>query len=307
MPDFTTHHIFGQQMLRQMPAKLKTVAESEQGAFCWGLQGPDLLFFHRAVFDGSPLPEIGRRMHAEKTAGLFNALLSDLIDHRKCVDLPIIEAYCLGFICHYTLDREVHPYVFYRQKEIEPPVPKDNSVHWKIEAAIDRELYQHLYGEDIRTFPLVNYYRVGKEVRNVIAALYHRAVKKVYGEDISIRDVGECFKDGVWVNRLLYDQSGMLKPMISIAQNILKKGDLLNGHMKTGPLDGDFLNLAKKPWRNLVRPQKEENASVPELMEIATAATNELQSLFYEAAHKGDRKGLDGYDFSRNFVDGKFR
>ncbi len=307
MPDFTTHHIFGQQLYAKMPKERKRTIEAEPGAFCWGLQGPDLLFFHRAIKENSPLPDIGRLMHAEKTADLFGALLSDVIDHRKLVDFPILDAYFQGFICHYTLDREVHPYVFYRQKEMEPPNPTDNRVHSKIESAIDRELYQLLYGQNIRSFPLAQYYKVSKEVRDTIGGIYGRIVKKVYGIEISPQMVAECFKDGLWVNRLLYDRSGMLKPVALLAQGFSKKGKQLTEHMKPGALDGDFLNLQKRPWQNLNRPEKIENASVPEMMAIAEISTETMQKTVYEAVRKGDRKGLAQLDFSRNFVDGKFR
>ena len=53
MADFTTHHIFGQQVLAAAKPNIITCIEENLGAFCWGLQGPDLLYFHRAVVAGS--------------------------------------------------------------------------------------------------------------------------------------------------------------------------------------------------------------------------------------------------------------
>lgn len=307
MPDFTTHHIFGQQIYEILPPERKAAVDSVPDAFYWGLQGPDLLFFHRAVWDKSHLPDVGRTMHQDKTAALFEVLLNDVISHRKQVNFPILAAYCQGFICHYTLDRQVHPYVYSRQKEMEPPEPKDSSVHWKIEAAIDRELYQLLYGKEIRDFPLAEYYKVVPDVRDSVAALYERIAKKVYGLDVPARTVANCFRDCIWLNRLLYDKSGRIQPVAGRVQSLLKKGELLTGHMKAGSLDGDFLNLAKRTWHNPNRPEKEENASVPELMNAAALATEALQQAFFEAVHKGDRQGLAHADFRYSFVDGKFR
>ncbi len=223
MPDFTTHHIFGQQLLETMSAEIRKAAEAEPSAYFWGLQGPDLLFFHRAVWEKSPLPQQGRRLHAEKTGPLFTALLAEMIDRRKMADFPVLEAYFLGFICHYILDREMHPYIFYRQREIEGPNPADSSAHWKIEAAIDRELYHLFYERSIRSFPLSAHYKTGRETRTAISGLYRRLLYQVYGFDAAEKSIAECFKDAIWINRLLYDRSGVLKPVACFAQNLLKK------------------------------------------------------------------------------------
>ncbi|MEG2406169.1 MAG: zinc dependent phospholipase C family protein [Clostridiales bacterium] len=308
MADFTTHHILGQQVLAATTASIANIIENNIGTFCWGLQGPDLLYFHRAVVVGSPLPSYGRMIHGEKTADLFNFLANDIISHRKCLDFENLLSYYFGFCCHYALDSKIHPYVFSKQYDLEAALghaPTDNSAHWHMESGIDEAIYPLVYDEKISEFNVRDYYQITKDEKRSVAGLYSRILWNVYGLRVQARDIETCFVDGIWINQLLYDKKGTMKPLAIMLQSVLKLNKQFKGHFKSAaPVGEDFLNLTKKPWYHYGEGVTKTD-SVIDIMEAAKNTALELLTVSEKAIHCGNRHLITDLDFSRSFVDGK--
>ncbi len=308
MADFTTHHIMGQRVMAVLDENIAQKLEVQLGAFCWGLQGPDLLYFHRAVVAGSKLPQYGRMIHGDKTADLFNFIANDIISHRKCLDFEILLAYYYGFCCHYALDSKIHPYVFSRQYEIEDALgqpPRDNSAHWRVEGGIDEEIYPLVYGESIGNFNVRDYYSVTKDQKRAIGSFYSRLLWEVYGLKVQSKEVESCFVDGIWINQLLYDRTGMMKPFAVMLQRILKLNKQFLGHFKNAvPSGEDFLNLAHRPWYHYSQGCQCTD-SVLDIIDAALELALHLITVSDEAIHRGNRHMITNLDFSCSFVDGK--
>lgn len=308
MPDFTTHHIFGQQVLTALSPAQKGAIEANFGAYCWGLQGPDLLYFHRHILAGSSLPQYGRTMHQLKTGALFEEFGRILVDRRQCQDYDIMRAYFFGFCCHYCLDSSVHPYVFSRQRDMEAGREMtDNRVHWELEAGIDDEIYQLVYGDDIRKFRVADYYKVNNDIKRAIALLYHLTLKNVYGLEASVKDLMACFDDGVWINNLLYDKLGCLRPAARLIQKLIGRDGQLTAHFKGGATDRDFLNLAHKPWPHIAESEAMHRESVPELMEEGKGLAISLIDCCDRAVSSGHWRLIGAFPFTKSFVHGRFR
>lgn len=308
MADFTTHHILGQQVMAALDEKIAKEVEDQAGAFCWGLQGPDLLYFHRAVVVGSKLPQYGRLIHGEKTGDLFNFLANDVISHRKCLDFSTLAAYYFGFCCHYALDSKIHPYVFSRQYEIEDALgqpPKDNSAHWRMESGIDQEIYPLVYDDTIANFNVRDYYSLTREEKRAIAGLYSRILWNVYSLRVQAKDVESCFVDGIWINQILYDRTGAMKPFAVILQKVLKHNKQFLGHFKSAqPSAEDFLNLAHRPWYHYGE-KRQCTDSVLDIMAAARDLAVELITISHRSFHQGNRHLITNLDFSHSFVEGK--
>lgn len=50
MPAFVTHELLGTQVFSMLDEPIAEMLELNPSPYFWGLQGPDLLFFHDAVF-----------------------------------------------------------------------------------------------------------------------------------------------------------------------------------------------------------------------------------------------------------------
>ena len=144
MADFVSHHLFGRQALTVFPAPAQRAAACRPACFFWGCQGPDPLFY-RKILLGSPLHKLGKRMHSEKTDELFAALSRAVRDLSGDAQ-EIAAAYFYGFVCHYALDSEIHPYVYCRQVQFctENPKLSASAVHSRIESDIDYLLYERM-------------------------------------------------------------------------------------------------------------------------------------------------------------------
>lgn len=118
MPAFSTHYIFSDEMMDTIRQRAKGVKVDER-AVIYGTQGPDFLFFHRLLpnMPGKSLMGTGSAIHRSDPAKLFAAMAEYLINGKN-YDRDCVISYFCGFICHYALDRSVHPFVYWAMEDI---------------------------------------------------------------------------------------------------------------------------------------------------------------------------------------------
>ena len=181
MADFVSHHLFGEQVHSVFPATVQELVRKHPVSFRWGCQGPDPLFY-RKILLGSPLHKLGNRMHSEKTDELFTALARGV----HCLTGTAQEtaaAYFYGFLCHYALDSQIHPYVYCRQEQICSADAKLNAsaVHCQIESDIDYLVYERAYHAPVTSFEPEGLYRLPAEEQAVLAVLLGLEAMRVFG------------------------------------------------------------------------------------------------------------------------------
>ena len=106
MPAYLTHRVAGERVLDKLPGK-----ELDEKAFYLGCQGPDMLFFRDFQPWRAPRKSlrIGLRMHKERVRELFETAFDYAREHKD--DEEMI-AYITGFITHYAIDKNTHPFVY---------------------------------------------------------------------------------------------------------------------------------------------------------------------------------------------------
>ncbi|MCI7126492.1 MAG: zinc dependent phospholipase C family protein [Agathobaculum sp.] len=269
MADFVSHHLFGEDVLPVMPAPAQMAARRRPACFRWGCQGPDPLFY-RKIAVGSPLHRAGNRMHSEKAGELFSALSRAV--HCLTGDAhEIAQAYFYGFLCHYALDSEIHPYVYCRQEQIRSADPKlsASAVHCQIESDIDYALYLVRENEPVTKFDPDAFYALETDELAVIACVLHAALRMVYGEDVPTRELRRAFQEMLAWENFLYSESRLVYRGMQKIERALGRGALLTGHMKLERPEWDCLNEEHGPWNNLWTPGETRTDSVPELLGLA--------------------------------------
>ena len=137
MPAGYTHYCFGKDVYKHLDDQnIKDLLLRNENCFLIGLHGPDIFFYER-------WNKIARKMHQEK-ANTFFEKAQDIIQSEAQL------AYILGFICHYLLDSQMHPY-------IKRMIKNTNMDHFEIESDYDRlllkrnhqdplhkEIYEHI-------------------------------------------------------------------------------------------------------------------------------------------------------------------
>lgn len=184
MPDFVTHHLFGKTVAFTMtkdhtlPKQVMHISCTYPTAFAWGLQGPDPMFYHRILLGGSSLNDAAHNMHYYYTGQLFEEMLL-AIQSAPLSCQSILLSYFCGFVCHYALDANVHPYVYYWQKEIRSINPDlaASGAHAYIESSIDAALYKKVTGRSVTAFDIKKQYSLprGAEKCHCMAACYRIA------------------------------------------------------------------------------------------------------------------------------------
>lgn len=111
MPTTYAHYSFGDNVLKNLNEDVYNLIINNIDLFNIGLHGPDILFYYKPL-KSNKINKIGHDLH-KLTANMFFEKARAVIN--SCPDNNAACAYILGFICHYMLDSECHPYI--RRKE----------------------------------------------------------------------------------------------------------------------------------------------------------------------------------------------
>lgn len=131
MPSTYAHFRLGCEAERLLPESLKTLADDNFDCFALGLHGPDLLFYYKPLTN-NPTNAIGYAIHEKYASEFFTAAAKTFEARGK---RPEDEAYLLGFLCHFALDSEAHPFV-------NAEMTAKNLTHTEIESAFDKYLLE---------------------------------------------------------------------------------------------------------------------------------------------------------------------
>lgn len=127
MPTTYAHYTFGRNVLKELNEELRETISKNIELFNIGLHGPDILFYYKPL-KSNKINKLGNEIH-KLDANIFFEKAKKII--LSCDDYDAAMSYIAGFICHYMLDSQCHPYI--RQKE--------NLIsHNEIETEFDREV-----------------------------------------------------------------------------------------------------------------------------------------------------------------------
>ncbi len=107
MPYNFTHALVGLTALQHSCEAVSDLVNANLGAFLIGTMGPDPYFgdaMPKPVFAESRV-DLAEKLHTLDARALFSALFS------LAKDSAPKQAYTLGFLCHFLLDTNAHPYI----------------------------------------------------------------------------------------------------------------------------------------------------------------------------------------------------
>lgn len=168
MPATYAHYKFGKAVYRSLPKEIRQILKENRAAYLLGLHGPDLVFYYRP-FGKNRVNQLGVRMHKEKASGFFET------GRRRYQERPsyVLLSYLCGFLCHFILDSECHPYVNYYMEEQELG-------HLEIETEFDRYLMELDGKNPLHDIP-VHHLLSRKHTREQISAMFRSVTPKQIG------------------------------------------------------------------------------------------------------------------------------
>lgn len=248
MPALISHYLLALKALDQY--KKKGGAPANMDAFLWGAQGPDFLFFQ------IPFPwrktksmnSLGRRMHKDDPSQLLEAIREYSILNRGD---NIVRSYLLGFLCHYSMDRTIHPFIYSQIAALRKQYPKssDTFLHCQIESALDVIALRYENAELPTEFNLKKTIPRNKDVQKKIAEIYVYIFQKLYGRNVGLKAVIQAERDCRFVVGLQNDRTGLKKDLF---QRFEKKHDkylcscFFRGILEDGEFD--YGNVLLTPW-----------------------------------------------------------
>lgn len=127
MPTTYAHYTFGKEVLKELKGDLKQIIIENIDLYNIGLHGPDILFYYNPL-KSNDINRKGNKIH-EESLNVFLTKARNLL-YKSNNEKEKKLSYIMGFICHFMLDSECHPYI--RQKE------SNILSHNEIESEFDR-------------------------------------------------------------------------------------------------------------------------------------------------------------------------
>lgn len=217
MPAIYAHNQFGNRVLQQLDAKKRALILKYLRQFRIGLQGPDYLFFYKPL-SKNPISRVGYALHEEPAAGFMEHARE--VIRENGTDSPEY-AYILGFICHFSLNDECHPFV---AEQIE----KTGVGHIEIESEFEK-LLMRKNGEEPLAYPVGRTFPTDRETAECIAKFY---------DGVGADDARKALKSMKRYKNLLVAPG-------KVKRTILDTGMKLSGHY--GELQGHLLKPTDNP------------------------------------------------------------
>lgn len=299
MPATITHYLHAETVRDRLAEK---GIRTDRSMLLWGAQGPDIMYFHRAMPHqlGKSLRRAGSALHCCDPERLF-CTMATLCggEYGGALD------YALGFLCHYSLDRTAHPYIYALQKAyIEKTAFKHNPsyIHNLAESSIDVVMLRELRGKSPFELDINNILDPDAGKISAQSAFLAAALAEILPQHrISQRSLAAAFRDMNRNAALMTDRGGK-KKLISALESVLHTGPALSSLLKGSAPDGsmDYMNTARTAWENPFDAAAEPQSST--FYELFDASVDDAVSLigrFMQRVSGGRDAVTDGRTFSR--------
>lgn len=255
MPAFSTHYIFANEIMDEL--KQKADFKLNENAVLIGTQGPDIFFFHR-VFPwqaGKSLRKTGSLLHRAKAGDIIDAFYKYCSSLTNQLDISVAKSYVYGFILHYALDRNCHPYIFTIQDEITKRHKGENphSAHNTVEFALDSLLIKEKLKIDnplsFNTAETLNFTVYEKQqVAKVI-----ESCGKTISSKMTSNEIETAIDDLKYAQEMMYNvTSGQFKTICFLEKmaSPITKNFKVSSMFRTNDLENaeKYVNISNDKW-----------------------------------------------------------
>ncbi|WP_165043140.1 zinc dependent phospholipase C family protein [Adlercreutzia sp. ZJ138] len=255
MPAIITHDFFGRDVYDDL-FQLIGGSKDEADAFLLGNQGPDPLFYSVITPTVARFHTLGTRMHLDAPSELIHALKASIFELDEH-DRAIGRAYALGFICHYSLDSTMHPFVYASQfalcdAGVHGLSREDGSeVHAIIESEFDEMVLFTKRGLTIASFnPSREILQASERVLRIISAMYAFVASTTYGVRVPKHLFSIAVHDFRIAQRAFRSPSGIKRSIVGAAEEIVRPYSFFRAmsHRNVALSHSAFDNHDHAPW-----------------------------------------------------------
>lgn len=254
MPALITHHIFGEDILSELPVGLVS-GEEELIAFLLGNQGPDPLFarFSTLPSRAAICHELAHRI---QTGRITRALLAlrEGVGRLPRPDERVGRAFALGLVGHYALDRAAHPFIIAQQRALCAAEPSlgglEREVHAVIESDVDAWILWEKRHATIEERPAASNLMRTERTERVAGALLSQVALGVFGTAIDAREYAAAVRDYEFVYHMI-EPVGTLRARATARAERLLRGTSLaiaSAHYVRRSDECPAANLERRAW-----------------------------------------------------------
>lgn len=276
MPGFTTHYLFGVNNLKQIKKKndcqmLVHSIERYKTVFQLGLQGPDIFFYHPASQMRRVRP--GSVVHTRWTGDFMKCLIEAPELFWKEEDRQIARAYAAGFIGHYILDTQMHPYVYYRTGVGVKLKQRGYARHIELETDIDSRLLMRYAGCLPSEFAYGRTIDFGRRIRSVVSMILFHAYNTIFPElSLTKGFLSRAICSMQIGTKLTYNPHNYKRLILGKIEKVVF------GRLEVSPViptdylkrTRDPLNLQQRQWHNPWDTKAVSQMSVPQMIKKAS-------------------------------------
>lgn len=284
MPALITHHLFGEESERRLPAGLVST-EEERCAFLIANQGPDPFFFRVRTPGFKASGALGHRMHAGRISRQFHALREG-VGRLPERDADLGRAFALGMLSHYVLDRSAHPFVYAQQRGIQSADPDLASVGSQVHAVIEVDLdvlmlQRKRSGATCADCPPADELVTTERINRVAGALMSYVARSVYGLGVGAAEYGGAVADMKLAYRVIEPAGSLRIRALGALEGLVHDYSLLASlaHPVTAEAPTAAANLTHRPWTDPFSGQQSQE-SFPEIFDRALDDYERASALF---------------------------
>ncbi len=307
MPDLLTHVAFAREVQDLMEPRQRELTRSRQKLYELGAQGPDIFFYygHRPGLGHKKLSGLGGMLHNRETDRFL------LEGFRQAGLLPPgqredLEAYMLGFVCHYALDTRCHPFVYafsgYRFN-FPDRIPEYTRRHVVFEGILDVQVYRERTGQEasrVRCWDLFP-----EELPEVVDDFYTAVLRDLYRDRrYEPGDARKALKDLRLVLRFLYDPWGWKQGMLRKVRWLTGRTIFMGKEFYPLQVDvsTDYMNMLHRTWCHPLRPEDCSQDSFPDCWNKARQGAQRYFRGLEEAAGVLAEDLFEGYHYGTGIV-----
>lgn len=257
MPALITHDFFGRDAYDRL-YNLIGGSRDEADAFLLGNQGPDPLFYTIISPRFGDHNHLGSTMHNQKPSELLKAF-KDSLTILGTAEQDVGRAYALGFLCHYTLDSTMHPFVYFHEYRLcdagEPGLSRGDGseVHGIIESELDELVLFEKRSTTIATFnPSIEILKASDYTLSIISKMYSYVALTVYGEIIPADMFAAAVRDFRIAQRVFYSPTGGKRAIVGRIERLVRPHSFFQSmsHRAVELRKSVFDNRDHRPWEN---------------------------------------------------------
>lgn len=214
MPATITHAFFTMDVYQKLSNRERLLTADDMAQLRMFGQSTDSMMFYNieTLKRGKKLRKFQYSFHTTKTQKFFTCLCQYIKKHQlfECHD---VLAFLYGFICHYVLDSNVHPYIIYKTGIMEKGVKETyryNNLHAYMETFLDNEMIAYQTKEKIYAFRSDQFCFDSRKFSKDL----NKLINDVFEEVFDIKQMAKIYYDSLkqmkrFLRRYRYDQYGI--------------------------------------------------------------------------------------------------